>query len=368
MTGRKILYITRIINGKNHIFEKIIAQCDGLKNIGFDVDIVYINEKYKLCFNDSIIGKLNSRIGIQLRFFNKISHKLFLKQYDLIYIRNPFVLNQISYLNFLKSAKNEKCKIILEIPTYPYDLEIKDFWGKIIFLNEKLFKSKLKKYISQILYSGNDYGDIYGIKCKQLLNVVNAGQIPVSKSKFKKNSIKLLGVSSCNDYHGYDRIIEGLYLYYKNYSEIDVEFHIIGNGPEYNKYLNLINNYSLDRHVKVHGKIYGDKLNNLFDNIDIGVSCLGMHRIGLNSGSPLKSAEYAVRGIPFLLAYNDSFFSGQDFCFNVPANDTPVIIQDIVYWYLSKKFDHNEIRDLSVKNISWEKQFETIISDVLFNK
>lgn len=362
--GKSILLITRIVKGKNHIFDKLNAQYVALKNLNLNVDFVYIDENYNIILNKTIIGHVFSRIGIQFLFFSKLKQVIHMNKYDFIYIRNPFLLNQISYFNFLRTAKIKKIKVVLEIPTYPYEKEINGILSKFILITEKIFQSKLKKYISLIVYSGNSYEKIYGIKSIQLSNVANSDLIPISKTNNNSDSeiLKLIGVSSCHDYHGYDRIIEGLHLY--NNSGIHIEFHIIGDGPELTKYRNLLEKYKLYDKVFLHGKVYGNDLNTLFDGMDIGVSCLGMHRIGLESGSPLKSAEYALRGIPFLLAYNDPFFSNQNFCCNLPADETPILFDDIIHWFSNNTFKRSEIRELTKTNVSWEKQFDNLISTI----
>ena len=360
---KRLLLITRIIKGKNHIFDKVYAQYIAFQNIGLKVDLIYIDEKFNIILNNAEIGSVFSRIGIHLLFFLKIKRIINTAKYDFIYIRNPFLLNQISYYRFLKIAKKNNVELILEIPTYPYEKEIKGFFSKILLLLEKIFQSKLKNHISLILYSGNSFNNIYGIKCIQLLNIANPNLIPLSKVKSFPNKLKLIGVSSCHDYNGFDRVIEGLHHY--KHSDVMVEFHIIGNGPEFNRYLNLVNNYHLNDKVILHGKVYGDNLNILFNEMDIGVSCLGMHRIGLVSGSPLKSAEYALRGIPFLLAYNDPFFSDQSFCLSIPPNETPVEINDIIHWFSTNEFKHQDIRELTMKNVSWEQQFNSIITSLI---
>jgi hypothetical protein len=360
----KILFITTLIKGVDHILDKVIAQCDSLKNLGYDVDLIFIGNNYKLYLNKNIVSDLNSKTGIQILFFNRVKSLIQLENYSFVYIRNPFVINQISYINFLKSAKKNNCQIVLEIPTFPYKLELNNFQSKIIYYSEKLFSGLLKKYITLILYSGDKFQSIYGINCKQLFNIGDLKSFPLSESIYNKTDLRLVGVSSCSIYHAYERIIEGLNLYYKNKRAIKVEFHIVGTGPYFDKYFNLVKKYSLESFVFFHGKLYGDSLDRLLNDMHVGISSLGMHRIGLTAGSPLKTSEYAARGLPFVLSYYDTVFSNKKFCFEAPGSEEAIDIEKLVNWYSSNKFKNKTIRDFTINNVSWEKQFENILMNV----
>lgn len=360
--NNKILYVTRIIKDENHIFKKVQAQCDALCNIGFDVDIIYLNKEFKIYFNDNYKYDLNNNLGIHIYFFSKLQSIIDFEKYSIIYIRSPFVFNQISYLRFLSQANKSNCKVVIEIPTYPYFKELKSLGQKIIFFSEKLFSYFLKHYVSLILYSGNKLELIHQIKCKQLHNVLSYEKTPTANKGTNKNIIKLIAVSGCMVYHGYERIIKGLYKYYKEKPSIIVELHVVGDGPELKKYRAFTDRLKLNNHVFFYGSLYGEKLDELYNGKNIGVSCLGMHRIGLNTGSPLKTAEYASRGFPIIIGYNDLLFSRKNFVFKVDANEDPIDINEIVKWYLSGDFKSNEIRDFIIHLTSWEKQYQKIFN------
>lgn len=361
----KILFVTTLISGVDLILDKIVAQCDSIKNLNYDVDLLFVGDKYELYFNNKVISNLHSKLGLQLLFFKKILKNIHLENYSAIYIRNPFVLNQISYLHFLQLARNNNCKIILEVPTFPYKRELTNIQSKIIYYSEMLINFFLKKYVSIILYSGDKCQLIYGIRCKQLFNIGNVKSIPLSSSSFNGNILKLIGVSSCSIYHAYERIIDGLYLYYKKKPTIIVEFHIVGTGPYHEKYVNLVKKYSLENFVLFHGQLYGKNLDSLFDDMHIGISSLGMHRIGLTAGSPLKTSEYAARGLHLVLSYNDLVFSQQSFCHEVPGNEQAIDIEELVHWYTSDRFNNKYIREFTLNNVSWEKQYENIFTSLL---
>lgn len=359
-TLEKILIVTRIVKGKDHIFQKIIAQSEALHNIGFAVDMIYINENYDLYFNEKVIINLRSRIGIQLFFFSYINSKISLDKYAWVYLRNPFLINQISYIRFLHRMKANGAKLILEIPTYPYKDEIAGFSQKSIYYTEISFSFLLKRYLTKVLYSGNRKDFIYGVEAIQLANVGDTKKMPLASNKFSNNKIVLISVSGCMIYHGNDRIIEGLHNYYKKNNNIDVEFYIVGDGPYLNEYKQLVDQYKLNHVVHFFGALYGKETDQLFNEANIGISCVGMHRIGLKEGSPLKTAEYALRGMPIVLGYNDLSFSNCNFCYNIDQTDEPIDINKLISWFIKNEFNKEDIRKFVIDNVSWEKQFEKI--------
>lgn len=359
----KILFVTTLIKGVDLILDKVKSQCDSFRNLGYDVDLLFVGNDYELYFNNKVIAQLHSKIGLQLLYFNKMLKNTQLEHYSIIYIRNPFVLNQISYLHFLQIAKKINCTILLEIPTFPYKLELTNFQSKIIHYTEIMFSNLLKRYISIILYTGDKCESIYGIKCTQIFNIGNVKSFPLSLSSFNCSVIRLIGVSSCSIYHAYERIIGGLYRYYQKSPIIVVEFHVVGIGPYLDKYLNLVREYSLENYVFFHGQLLGESLDTLFNNMHIGISSLGMHRIGLAAGSPLKTSEYAARGLPFVLSYSDLIFSSQNFCHVVPGDEQAIDIVELVDWYIFNRFDNSFIREFTLNNVTWEKQYAKILNN-----
>ena len=189
---RSVLFITTLIQGKDLILDKVFAQCEGIKDIGLNVDLFFVNQEYKLCRNGICIEDLYSRLGVQTLFFNKLLKSVRLADYSLVYIRNPFVANQISYFHFLHFAKKSKCKIILEIPTYPYEFELTSIKSKIVFCIESIANIFLRKYIAMIVYSGDKRLLIHGIKCTSLSNVGNLKGFSISKSKFENGILRLV--------------------------------------------------------------------------------------------------------------------------------------------------------------------------------
>ena len=75
----------------------------------------------------------------------------------------------------------------------------------------------------------------------------------------------------------------------------------------------------------------GTELDRLFNDCDIAVGTLGMHRKNLTFGSTLKVREYMARGIPFIISYTDEDLSPDlSYVFNAPSDDSPIDLEQVI--------------------------------------
>ena len=102
-----------------------------------------------------------------------------------------------------------------------------------------------------------------------------------------------------------------------------------------------------------------------FNKADIAVGSLGGHRIAIKYIKSLKSREYCARGIPFFYSAIDPDFEGKDFIHKVPPNDHPIDIEEIINFVASNKFEPIKIRKYAVENLTWDKQFEKVLQNVI---
>lgn len=111
-------------------------------------------------------------------------------------------------------------------------------------------------------------------------------------------------------WHGVDRIIS-LARFIPEF-----EFHIV--GPIYES----DNLNDQPKNVFFYGEIYDMKLDEIMAKMDIGISSLGMERIGLTEASPLKTRQYLALGLPVISGIRDSAIqSSEDFYLFLTEND-----------------------------------------------
>lgn len=284
--------------------------------------------------------------------------------YDYAYIRRLSIINR-SAIKILKLLKknNPKCKIVFEIPTYPYDMEHKGLSARIALFIDKIYRKKLHKYVDRIATLTDDE-EIFNCKTLKITNGVDCNSIPLSKKeKFDDKQINMVAVAQFAFWHGYDRLIEGMSLAKKS----EIYLHLIGDGRELQKYKQLVEKYKLENNVKFYGALSGDKLSDVIDKGDIMISSLGCHRKNLFLSSELKSREYLCRGLPMISSTKiDIIPNNFEYCFRVPEDESPIDVEKVVEYVKSVYENKNrseiskEIRQFAEENCSMKKAMQSV--------
>lgn len=357
------------------ISKKIRYQIAALKECGVDTSLCYFNVNEsghrQIIFDDTVIADLGvGRVGaIRWRCcYGSIVKAIKGNNYDFVYCRSYYNANPFTISLFSKIRKMG-VKSVMEIPTYPYDNEYITFKMKCKLAVDRCFRHRLASIFDYIVtFSHDKY--IFGQKTIQISNGVDFSAIKVKENlNDTEQSLSMIGVAEVHYWHGFDRIIAGMANYYKTNPTYKVYFHIVGNltgEREKREILTPIETNHLNQYVIIHGAMYGDNLEEVFDAADFGIGSLGRHRSGIYDIKPLKNREYAARGIPFVFSENDEDFDNQPFVLKAPANDTPIDIQSLIDFYKSVTLTPSQIRD-SIKNLSWKHQMQTVI-DTLFKK
>lgn len=69
--------------------------------------------------------------------------------------------------------------------------------------------------------------------------------------------------------------------------------------------------------LKCHGGVYGKQLETLYQNMDVAIGTLALHRKNMLEATPLKTREYLAHGIPVFAGYLDSDIIGCDYFLNI---------------------------------------------------
>jgi glycosyltransferase involved in cell wall biosynthesis len=160
-----------------------------------------------------------------------------------------------------------------------------------------------------------------------MTNGIDVGSYPLKNTVSPgRDSLRLLYVGShIAHWQGLDRILEGIAAYD---GKARIELHVAGSMNASTR--QLIEKLGIKHHIHAHGYVEGTALDRLFDDCDIAVGTLGMHRKNLTFGSTLKVREYMARGIPFILSYTDEDLTPDlPYVFKAPADDSPIDMDQI---------------------------------------
>lgn len=298
-----------------------------------------------------------------------------IEQPDFIYVRRTVADHD--YLKFFRKVKEmyPKCKIIIEIFTYPYD---KDDFGKWnawpFYIKERIYRKRLKNYIDRFVTYSDDKG-IFGVPTICTTNGVDAGKVKKVSGDFEPDKITMMGVAYMQRQHGFERIIEGMREYYNCKENTPKVFlRLVGDGPEKKYYENMVERYQLDKYISFYPTTTGEELDRLYDESDIALAAFGFYKVGFYKGnSSLKACESLVKGLPVATGCS---IAGIDencpFVFLFPNNNSTVKIKEIIaaFQKLQKKYDYdkekltNSIRNFSVEKVGIDIAMQPIIDYV----
>lgn len=357
-------------NPSNGISKKISYQLNALKACDMEVHLCYMDEtsgKKRLVdetviadYGNGIMGKIKKRIE-----FSSISQYAIDNHIEFVYIRsnhnaNPFTIKMV------KRMKQAGMKVVMEIPTYPYDSEYEaQGMSKQIF-QDKIFRNRLAKYLNAIV-TFSDYEQIFGQRTIRISNGIDFDSV-IIKTTINDTSkeLNLIGVAEIHRWHGFDRLVKGLAQYYSQPQNYIVRFYVVGYffSPDIeNEFKATISNYHLEDYVILHGKMHGEELDKLFNQCDFGIGSLGRHRVGIQRIKTLKNREYAARGIPFIYSETDSDFDNKPYVLKAPADESAINIQTIIDFNRNITMSPQAIRD-SILDLSWKCQMERVIKEV----
>ena len=365
---KKLLYYSRI-NSQDPVNKGAVQKCKalmkGFQRLGWQADMVWLHGD-GILFYDEILFPFKFADNAEswknilfnhLLFDWIIAKKIDFTQYQLFFVRYP--LSHPGFLWLLKKAKkaNPQLKILLEVPTYPYNLEHQSFPRKMQQWLDRLLLPFLNRYVDLTLHYG-EFSSLFGIPSFGLRNGVDVTSIKLSDASPQPGKVRLLAVGNWNFWHGLDRLILGLATFYKSgRTSLKVELTIVGGGRELSSYQALVTKYGLNKWVRFVPPTEGKELDAIFDQADLGVGCLGIHRKNVLLDSSLKHRQYCAKGLPFVLSTTDPDFPDTlNWVHYEKTDDSPISIERLVHFNKTCQtlpWLRADIRKYAVDHLDW---------------
>lgn len=355
----KCLFLTlQPVTGCDGASEKVFAQKDAIEQLGMISHISYlkVEEKLNLYFDDKRAYRNVNLIST----YSKVKKYIERENINILYIRYTAYAD-IRFEFFLRSVCRLGVKIYMEIPTYPYDGEMKLSSLRITYqiLMERFFRNRLSRYIYRIVtFSLNDR--IFGIPTIKISNAP-ARDLPIKKETRIGTTINMIAVANISFWHGYDRLLKGIYNYYHSTHKYEVNLYLVGIGSKqvYKELVDLSISLGIEKFVKFVGSKNSFQLDAYFDKMHLAIGCLGCHRKGLVEVKSLKNVEYAMRGIPFVYSEENSDFDRMPYVYKIPADETDVSVSALCEFVNNLRLSPDEIHE-SVSNLTWKNQMRKI--------
>ena len=361
----KVLYfaILTVIDSSLGILKKINgqAQCLIENNVDIEVIIFYRDKSKFIDFNN--FSKYFSfvkydyhglkRIPQLFRLWRMVDNVINKNKYDIVYFR----YYGSSYFTF-QLLKNNPNKIIFEHNTNElFEFKINSNWPTFVLWNEIYFAKKSFKYLLGNVGKSSDFSRHqevkvgYKLNLKTITNGVVVSNI-VKLNKFDKNAtniISLIFVGNIAMWHGLERLFKGIK---NNKSSIKYKLYLVGNEDVFLKQINQYNlSHLLNKNIFITGFKSGDELNELFNKSHFAIGSLGLHRLKIVNGVPLKHREYLSRGIPFIYSGIDEDINEEVnlFLFNVEPDETAVNFDNLLLFISNEIMNKEHISSDLIK-------------------
>lgn len=357
-----VLYVTfiNLFSDDNlGIIRKIKAQCRAMEKCLDTVCYTALSHGVFMMFHDGILVDRHSAVNLKesIEVLKAWARKYGIRK---TYIR--YFWSNDRLLDFYSFQRENDIRTILEIPTFPYDDEIKG--QKRIFEEDILYRTRIHEYFDFISTYSLDK-EIWGKRTLNLINGVSVKDYCQSSPNDDLTSINIIAVGSkLQWWNGFERVIEGINDATSR-KEVDIKMYIVGSDGEENHYRKIIEKYRLENKVYMLGLLEGDAYDKAFDGMDIAISALGMYKKNISEGSPIKGAEYCARGIPMISGIKDLRFPEDcPFVLRVPNNDTPIKMEKVVSWYNKMREDPDykaKIRKYAEDHLDWDAIMKPVI-------
>lgn len=291
---------------------------------------------------------------------------LAMRTFDKLYIR--FLPTFPPAVHFMKLAQKKGVNIIQEIPTYlgqgNDDGSVQPSFVRRVALKVSNAYARLaQRRVDLFTVIGVDAGGkLYGKPALNINNGIDVTAISLRSYQPQEDGIHMLLLASMCDWHGYDRMITAL----QNYKgDEKIILHFAGNDGDGSlaKWQQLAEGME---NVVFHGGVYGEELDALISRMDLGVSSLGLYRIGLKLGTVMKGREYMARGLPFIYAGEDPTIEKEHpYAVQVPNNDSLIDMEEVVAFAERVRQETDaaqSMREYARRHMSWEMEFERILA------
>lgn len=369
----KIVYIDFGIvyesNSNSGIERKKLSQIIELEKIGSVKRLTFSPQG-----KNGILRKLSRRLPFFPSMFPYTINNNVISDIDVVYLRRACIDSfMIRLLNQIRKI-NPKVIILFEIPTFPYDKEIRGINNYPLLLKEKWNRKKLYKFVDRIVLVTSKENKIFGIPTIQSLNGIDFCTIALRKiNHFDYNEIHAIIVGNFTFYHGIDRIIEGM-INYCNSSikqKPEVYIHIVGSGKEIEAYQEECKKAKIDKYVVFYGSLCIQDVNRVYDKVSIAINSIARHRVtGTNIDSSIKSREYGAKGLPVVTEEGipiDYLPRDYPYVLTIPADDSPLDVFSIINFHRSIYENKNpeivaqEIRSIAENRCSSEAMMRPIL-------
>jgi hypothetical protein len=375
-TKKALLYFPVPLKNKNSgIAKKCLGIIDAF-NSAYEVDVMseYNGEVF---FNENKIKDYSS-VPNKMRFyyyndiflgqFPAFSKQVGGNKYDVVYVRIHYFVT-FGLLRFLKKMKrtNNQVRIYIEIPTFPFEEELKSKLYRFRNRINRLTIPHLKKYVTKIV-TLSSHDNIWGVPTIRISNgflpAVTDKELVRRKPNAPDNEFHIAMIAQFSDWHAADILVKSLKAYTLLSGPVTIKVHFIGKMIA--KVIEMVKQENLEHDIIFHDEKDAYEIATFLNDVHVCVGTLGHHRKNIQLDSSLKNREYAFSGMPMILKTPDlDFPKNQFFVKYFPDDETLLDLNEVLDFYNKIKIEHpdykNEIIEYAKANLAWKIKLKEVL-------
>lgn len=373
---RKILFFVNYYKLKPEVgtTKRIEAEIYVLRKLGYEVYYtayldetvgVFDNEDELVCeqkysFKTGIVKRYNQRNDLC-----KIAYKFLDKKNMDICIMRLNALN-FYYRKLLKKMASSQMIRVMIITNFFTNIRYSDMSAREIPIIYSLHKygSKIKDWIDLALNEDNSK-EFYDVPCMRLSPGIIVENTVPHEFEGDKEELHLIMVGCTSIYHGVDRIIKSLKVYYDSLYNRKVFIHLVGDVNDSD--IKLIEKNHLSDYVIFHGFKSGKELDDVYNMANVAMGPLAQY-VSKKKDNGLKTKEYMAKGIPYISVLEEEGVPNDFKYIYYAANDDSIIdINDVLSFYDKVKNDSNlvfNMRKMATEQFNWETKYKKVMVEV----
>lgn len=296
--------------------------------------------------------KISRMITRRLPFFPSKIVFTFNEEYenlDALYFRRT-TLDSFA-IRFFRDVKkhNPRCKIVMELPTYPYDKEMTSFIELPRLIKDRWNRRKLKLYIDRIVTFSDD-DEIFGIPTIKTMNGIDFEMVPIRMVQRKADdAIHAIMVANFASWHGLDKLIGGMISYYAEQQNRLFVLHVVGGGKVVKEEMERVANSIVRNYVEFHGPLWGQALQEVYDRVTLAIDICDIEEHGIFLSSSLKTREYVAQGLPVVGAIEIDLSRSMKEYFYLFKNVHDINIHEIIKFHDTIYHDESDYHTVPAK-------------------
>lgn len=345
-------------------------------------DSIFFAEK-GLLFNDALWWETPFRIPKKslrhaLFYFgladNWVAKHIDFSKYDCLIVRD--LTSYPALVRLLRTAKKHhpNLQILFDFPSWPHDVEAIGGLRKLVSGFDRYWRRHALHYADRAIHYGT-FSDILGVPTICVSNGIEVTPLP-NFMPLPKMPVRLVFVGNISFWHGLDRLLDGLALYYQGRQSAlypDVRLTVVGSGTVLPELKKKVTQGHLLPYVTFVPPVPRDALLPYLQQAHLGIGCLALLRKNMRVCAALKHREYAASGLPFVMAGGDlDFPSDTWFVHTVPDDEKPIdVVQLIDFWENIQLFHPNYSHDIHAfaeSNLSWDSKIQPVLSYLGFQE